>query len=147
MWEFGNGNCDGIGRFAPRAEGERPTGPPYGWRCYESPVREWCGRRLCQAHWERVTVDLLYAAYLALHWASRALQDGAADAAQHVYDSLDDDPEYQLLMTEGTAATDAVAHVNYELRRIEREREGEPRATSDSLGGSGRPAGDGDREP
>lgn len=147
MSEFGNGQCDGIGWSGPGRERGGEIGLATGSRCGKSPDREWCGRRLCRAHWEQVTDDPLYAAYLALRWAARALQDGAADAFQHAYDSLEDDPEFQLLMTEGTAATDAVAYLNYELRRIESERSGELEKTSGSLDGSGRPAGDGDRKP
>lgn len=147
MSEFGNEGCDGIGWSGPSREPR--TDIADGSRCGKPADLEWCGRPLCWAHREQVIHDLLYAAYLALHWASRALQNGAADAAQHVYDSLEQDPEFQLLETEANAATDAAAHVNYQLRlrRIERGREGELRKTSDSLGGSGRPAGDGDREP
>ena len=145
MSEFRNGGCDGVGWSG--SSRERQIDIATGSRCGESPDREWCGRRLCRAHREQVTDDPFYAAYLALHWAARALQDGAADAAEHVYGSWEDDPEFQLLETEANAATDAVAHVNYELRRIERERDSELGKTSRSLGGSGRPAGGGDREP
>lgn len=143
MSAFRNGGCDGIGWSGPSREPQ--TDIATGSRCGKSPDREWCGRRLCRAHREQVTDDPFYAAYLALHWAARALQDGAADASQHVYGSLEDDPEFQLLMKEGAAATDAVAHVNYELRRIEREDELGKR--SGSLDGSARPVGGGDAEP
>ena len=76
-----------------------------------------------------------------------ALQDGAAAAFEHNYGSAEEDPEFQLLRTEGIAAGDAVGHLGRELRRIERDRLLEHWKTSGSLDGWGPSDSNGHRRP